>query len=67
MLIIVHHITQPIARTSYGSFGLPEKTFSINFTKVNAKFCLSLHYNVDDSYFFVNEKKSLSLKLAIKM
>ena len=22
-----------------------EKTYSINFTKVNTKFCLSLHYN----------------------
>ena len=40
-----------------GSFGSPEKIFSINFTKANTKFCLSLHYNVDNSYLFVNEKK----------
>ena len=26
----------------------------INFTKINTKFCLSLHYNGANSYFFVN-------------
>ena len=31
-----------------------EKTFSINFTKTNTKFCLSLHFNVANSYLFVN-------------
>ena len=31
-----------------------EKVYSINFTKVNTKFCLSLHYNVGSSYLFVN-------------
>ena len=28
--------------------------FSINFTKVNTTFCLSLHYNGANSYLFVN-------------
>ena len=28
---------------TYGRFGSPEKKFSINFTKANSKFCLSLH------------------------
>ena len=38
-----------------GEHSLPgEKMFSINFTKVNTKFCLSLYYNGDDSYLFVN-------------
>ena len=37
-----------------GTFGSPEKKFNINFTKENTKFCLSLHYNADNSYFFVN-------------
>ena len=32
-----------------GSFGSPENTFSINFTKANTKFFLSLHYNPDNS------------------
>ena len=38
------------------SFGSPEKNFSINFTKANTKFCLTLHYNADNSYLFVNGK-----------
>ena len=28
--------------------------YSINFTKTNIKFCLSLHYNGSNSYLFVN-------------
>ena len=28
--------------------------YSINFTKVNTKLCLSLHYTGANSYFFVN-------------
>ena len=28
--------------------------YSINFTKVNTKFCLSLHYNGANSYLFFN-------------
>ena len=39
-----------------GKFGSPEKKFRINFTKANPKFCLSLHYNADNSYLFVNGK-----------
>ena len=31
--------------------------FKINVTKANTKFCLSLHYNVDNSYLFVNGKE----------
>ena len=31
-----------------------EKLYSINFTKHNAMFCLSLHYNGVNSYLFVN-------------
>ena len=31
-----------------------EKTYSINFTMTKIKFCLSLHYNGDNSYLFVN-------------
>ena len=30
------------------------KTYSIKFTKTKIKFCLSLHYNGDNSYLFVN-------------
>ena len=31
-----------------------EKMYSINFTKSKIRFCLSLHYNGDNSYIFVN-------------
>ena len=31
-----------------------EKMYSINFTKNNKRFCLSLHYNGANSYLFVN-------------
>ena len=31
-----------------------EKMYSINFNVTKKKFCLSLHYNGEDSYLFVN-------------
>ena len=40
-----------------GGFGALEKILSINFSKGKTKFCLSLHYNDDNSYLFVNGKK----------
>ena len=33
-----------------------EKMYSINFTKVNTKFCLSLHYNGANSYLLMVQK-----------
>ena len=50
-----------------GNFGEPEKKFSINFTKANTKFCLSLHYNGGKSYLFVNGKDIINLKQTIKL
>ena len=40
-----------------------EKIYSQNFTAVNKKFVLSLHYNGDDSYLFVNDKQELKFKV----
>ena len=40
----------------------PEKMYSTNFTLTNKKFCLSLHYNVDSSYLFVNGKEIINFK-----
>ena len=37
-----------------GSFGSPDKKISINFSKGSTKFSLSLYYNADNSYLFVN-------------
>ena len=45
-----------------GRFGSPEKNFSINFSKANTIFCWSLHYNVDNSYLFVNGKEIFKFK-----
>ena len=39
-----------------------EKLYSQNFTQPRKKFVLSLHYNGDDSYLFVNGKQELKFK-----
>ena len=39
-----------------------ENVYSQNFTQLSKKFVLSLHYNVDDSYLFVNGKQKLKFK-----
>ena len=39
-----------------------EKMYSPNFTIANKTFCLSLHYNGDDSYLFVNGKEVIKFK-----
>ena len=44
-----------------------QKKFSINFSKVNTKFCLSFHYNADNSYLFVDLKEIFKLKATIKI
>ena len=44
-------------------FGSPEKNVSINFSKANTKFCLSLHYDADKSYLFVNGKETFKNKV----
>ena len=49
-------------RYDVGSFGSPEKKISINFTKANTKYSLSLHYNADNSYLFINRKETIKLK-----
>ena len=45
-----------------GRVGTSENKFSINFNEIKAKFSLSLQYNHDNSYLFVNRKKSINLK-----
>ena len=39
-----------------------EKIYSQNFTQSSTKFVLSLHYNDDNSYLFVNGKQELKFK-----
>ena len=39
-----------------------EKLYSINFTKKNTKFCLSLHYNRANCYLFLNGTEIIKFK-----
>ena len=39
-----------------------EKIYSPNFAIANKTFCVSLHYNGDDSYLFVNGKEVIKFK-----
>ena len=50
ILVLGKDFTQGIDNTALYA----EKLYSINFTKTNTKFCLSLHYNGSNSYLFVN-------------
>ena len=40
-----------------------EKIYSQNFTQPNKKFVLSLHYDDNDSYLFINGKQELKFKV----
>ena len=44
------------------NFGAPEKKFIINFSNGKTKFCLSSHYSHNNSYLFVNGKKTNKIK-----
>ena len=52
MLIIKQGAFQGIDNTAIYA----AKMYSTNFTAANKTFCLSLHYNGDSSYLFVNGK-----------
>ena len=49
------------------SFDSPERKFSINSSKVNTNFCLSLHNDTTIVICLLIEKKFLSLRPTIKM
>ena len=42
-----------------------EKLYSVNFTKTNTKFCLSLHYNEANSYLFINGREIHKFKAKV--
>ena len=58
ILILGHALTQKVNSTTIYA----EKIYSTNFSAENKIFCLSLHYNGDDSYFFVNGKEVTKFK-----
>ena len=58
ILILVKGPTQELEHTLAA-----EKLYSINFTKQNIKFCLSLHYNGSNSFLFVNGTEIIKFKV----
>ena len=53
VLVLGHGLIQKINDTTIYA----EKIYSPNFTVDNKIFCLSLHYNSDNSYLFVNNRE----------
>ena len=49
-----------------GSFGAPEKNLILTLVKQRKKYCLSLHYNSDKTYLFVNGKEIYKFKTSHK-
>ena len=58
ILILGHGLTQKVNNTT----NYAEKMYSPNFSEENKTFCLSLHYNGNNSYLFVNGKKITKFK-----
>ena len=56
--ILGHGLTQKVNNTTIYA----EKMYSPNFSAENKIFCLSLHYNGDNSYLFVNGKEVIKFK-----
>ena len=56
--VMVTGLTQGIHDTTLYA----EKNFYRNFTDLSKKFMLSVHYNSDDSYLFVNGRQELKVK-----
>ena len=51
------------AKTSKGTTIYAEKLYKHNFTEPNKTFVMSLHYNGDNSYLFVNGGEELKFKV----
>ena len=58
IFILGHGLTQKINNTTIYA----EKMYSPNFSTENKTFCLSLNYNGDESYLFVNGKEVTEFK-----
>ena len=58
ILILGHGLTEKVNNTTIYA----EKIYSPNFMAENKIFCLSLHYNGDNSYLFVNGKEVTKFK-----
>ena len=49
-------------KDNFFKFYAPEKKFNINFADAKAKFCLSLHYNDDNSCLLFNRREIFEFK-----
>ena len=58
VLVLGHALIQKIDDTKIYA----ENMYSPNFTVANKTFCLSLHYNANDSYLFVNGKEVIKFE-----
>ena len=58
VLVLGHGLIQKIDDTTIYA----KKMYSPNYTFANKTFCLSLHYNGDNSYLFVNGKEVIKFK-----
>ena len=58
ILILDKGCTQGLDNTTLTA----EKMYSTNFTVANKTFCLSLHYNGESSYLFLNVKEIINFK-----
>ena len=58
ILVLGKDFTQGLNNTTIYA----EKLYLINFTENNKRFCLSLHYNGDNSYLFVNGTEIIKSK-----
>ena len=61
ILILGKDFTQELANTT----SCAGKLYSINFTKINTKFCLSLHYNGAKVIYLLIAQKLLNSKQKI--
>ena len=59
VLVLGHGLIQKINNTT----NYAEKVYSPNFTADNKTFCLSLHYNDDNKYLFVNGREVTKFKV----
>ena len=61
IFIFCKRVTQRLDNTTLTA----EAQYSINFSRSNRKFCLSLHYNGTNSFLFVNLQKYINSKQEI--
>ena len=58
VLVLGHGLIQKIDDTTI----FAEKMYSPNFPVAKKTFCISIHYNGNDSYLFVNSKEVIKFK-----